>query len=135
MKTRVILFLVLAVGIISGAQLSSLVLTISPYTARSTELWLFFVSLYLFATAVLSLLWYALRHVRGRRGTSPSLGASIRQAALLTLVVVISLFFRTLGILQYWDIIPLLAAAILIEFFFQAEKKPHATLSYDHATE
>jgi len=57
--------------------------------------------------------------------------SSIRQAALISIVILFSLFFNTLGILHLWDMIPLILAAVLIEFFFQAEKRPHAHLEYE----
>ncbi len=131
MRTRIALFILIALGIVSGAQLSSTLLTTSPYSAGRTELWLFFITLYICLTIVLGLIWYGIRHISLRRGTRPALWPAIRQAALLSLVIVLSTFFHTLGIFQFWDIIPLALAAVLIEFFFQAEKKPHATLSYE----
>lgn len=132
MRTRIALFVLVAVGIICGAQLSSILLTVSPYGANSSELWLFFVTLYLCSTVILGLAWYGLRHIiRTRRTSKPALWPCFRQAGLLSLVASLSIFFHTLGIFQFWDIIPLIIAAILIEFFFQADKTPHATLSYD----
>jgi hypothetical protein len=133
MRTRLTLFIIIALAIISAAQLSSVMLTVSPLEARSTQLWTFFISLFLLLSSVLGLLWHGVRQLRFRRGTKPLLSTSLRQSSLLSLITVLALFFNTLGIFQLWDIIPLALAAILIEFFFQAEKKPHATLSYDQA--
>ncbi|HSI20619.1 MAG TPA: hypothetical protein VLA04_02850 [Verrucomicrobiae bacterium] len=131
MRTRIALFFLLALGIISSAELTSIVLTLSPYKATPAELWLFFISLYCTSTIVLGFLWQGIRFVRSHRASHPSLWTSLRQAGLLCLVIILSFFFNTLGIFQFWDVIPLIVAAILIEFFFQADKKPHATLSYD----
>lgn len=131
MRTRVALFFILAIGIVSGAQLSSIILTTTPREAEPNDLWLFFISLYVCLTAIVTLLWYGVRHLRRQRINKPPLFSSFRQAALLCLVFVLSLYFNTLGIFQFWDVIPLAIAAILIEFFFQAEKKPHATLTYE----
>jgi hypothetical protein len=94
-------------------------------------LWIFFVTLYICLTILIGLALYSLRFLKQRRTTRPTLWPSFRQAALVCLVLVISLFFHTLGIFHFWDIIPLLIAAFLIEFFFQADKKPHATITYD----
>jgi ABC-type nickel/cobalt efflux system permease component RcnA len=131
MHTRLTLFIIVALAILSAAQLSSVTLTVSPRSATSAELWLFFVSLFVLLSTGIGLIWHAARRLRAKRGGKPVLLTSIRQAGLLSLVVVLSLFFNTLGIFQFWDIIPLVLAAVLIEFFFQAEKKPHATLTYD----
>lgn len=134
MRTRIALFIVLAIGIIGGAQLSSMLLTVSPLSASRAELWLFFITLYVCISILLGLILYGLRYMRQRRTTKPLLWPSFRQAGLISLVVVLSTFFHTLGIFQLWNIIPLIIAAFLIEFFFQAEKKPHATISYDRET-
>ena len=131
MRTRLTLFAIVALAILSAAELSSVLLTVSPYSATSSELWLFFTSLFVLVSTTCGLLWYGVRHLKPRRGARPSLTASIRQAALFSLIVTLSIFFNTLGIFQLWDVIPLALAAVLIEFFFQAEKKPHATLTYD----
>lgn len=131
MRARIALFVILAVGIISAAQLVSALLTTSPYTASPADLRLFFVSLYLCLTVVLGFVLYGLRQLRARRTGALPLWPSFRQAGLVSVVLVLSIFFNTLGIFQFWDVIPLALAAVLIEFFFQAEKKPHATITYD----
>jgi hypothetical protein len=131
MRTRIALFVILAVGIISVAQLSSLLVSTSPYGATSSELWLFFISLFFCVTVLVGLVLYGFRYLRQRRLVKPLLWPSFRQSALASLVITLSLFFNTLAIFQIWNIIPLIIAAVLIEFFFQADKKPHATLTYD----
>jgi uncharacterized protein HemY len=78
MRTRITLFFLLAAGIVSGAQLSSLLLTTSPYSASKGELWLFFVTLYVSLTVVLGLLWYFVRFLKPRRTAKPALWPSIR---------------------------------------------------------
>lgn len=131
MRTRIALFVLLAIGIICGAQLSSMLLTVSPYTADRSELWLFFITFYISTSILLGLIWYGARHLRPRRTARPLLWPSFRQAALVSLVLCLSIFFHTLGIFQLWNVIPLIIAAVLIEFFFQADKTPQATITYD----
>jgi hypothetical protein len=54
----------------------------------------------------------------------------LRQAALTSFLIVSALFLNSINVFQVWDILPLLLAGILVEFFFQAEKKPHASLRH-----
>lgn len=129
MKHRVFLFIIIAIAIIGTAQLVSVLVSSSPFTAARSVLWAFFVSLYVSLTLWGGLLWYGIRRVWRRR--SAALASSMRQSALVCMIIVLGLFFNTLGILTIWDVGPLAIAAILIEFFFQAEKKPQATLEYD----
>ena len=129
MRERLILFLVCAVAIISGAYLASTVTTNSPYEASSQLLWSFFITLFLFLAATLGIIWYIIRLRIFSKRIPQVFMVSLRQATLLSLVITISIFFNTLGIFQTWDILPLCVAAILIEFFFQAEKKAHARLT------
>jgi hypothetical protein len=129
MKNRILLFIIIALAIVSAAQLSTLLISTSPYTATKATLWSFFISAYLALTFWGGLVWYIVRQLVHRR--SNSLLVALRQAALVSMIIVLSFFFNTLGIFTLWDVAPLAIAAILIEFFFQAEKKPHATLEYD----
>jgi hypothetical protein len=131
MQHRITLFIILAVGIISTAQLTSLLLTVSPYTASSQSLWAFFITLYFSFTSIFSLVWYWVKRTFGKLKHTVSFFACIRQVALVGLVLILAFFFSSLEIFQVWDIIPLVIAAVLIEFFFQADKKPHATLEYE----
>ena len=131
MSYRVILFFVLAVAIISTAQLSTTVLSSSPYSASTDTLWSFYISAFISLSCILGLILYGIRVRTNRLPQVRALLISIRQSALLSLVILLSLFFNTLRILQLWNIVPLILAAILIEFFFQAEKRPQAHLEYE----
>lgn len=133
MRTRQFVFVILALGIVSVAELSVIVTTISPRAATEETYWVFFLSLFLALTSVGSLAWYILKRYLIYRSSSVRLWPSLRQSALFSLITVLSLFFNSLGILSFWDIIPLIIAAILIEFFFQADKS-HPTSS-DRETE
>jgi hypothetical protein len=131
MRKHHLLFFVVTASIVSAAELLSVVLTVQPATATRVELWTFFISLFAALSTSVGLLLYAIRRYRQKRSLHTALTSCLRQAALGSLVVVLILFFNTLGVLQVWDIVPLIAAAFLIEFFFQAEKVPRASLHYD----
>jgi hypothetical protein len=120
------LFLAIVVGTLGIAELSVLGTSVSPVTATNAELAVFFVSLFAALTGVTGLLWHAVRHALSPRPLHRhSLWTSLRQAALLSLVIVLALLFSSLGILTLWDLMPLAVSALLIEFFFQAEKTSH----------
>ncbi len=131
MPHRVILFLVIAAAIISSAQLISVVLSTSPYTASQSVLWEFYVSAFISSSCILGMIIHGIRVRFNKVHLLSNLLTSLRQAALITTVILLSLFFNTLSILKLWDMIPLVLAAVLIEFFFQAEKRPHAHLEYE----
>lgn len=122
MSKQILLFLILAIGIISLASLLVIGLSISPYSASREIMWAFFISLQLFLTSFFSLLWHNLKRLFIYRFSTPSLWPSVRQAAILAAIIVLSTFFNSLGILALWDIIPLSISAVLFEFFFQADK-------------
>ena len=122
-------FGIIAVGTISIAELFVLITSVSPYTASSAELWVFFFSLYGSLASITTLLWHVCRRKFSPRPLHiPSLWVSLRQAALFSLIVCLALFFNSLRILTLWDLTPLVVSVVLIEFFFQAEKQsPHST--------
>lgn len=126
MKDRIFLFLLIAAGIISMAELFVILTTISPLETSTGVLWLFFICLFFSISTILSLLWHPLRSFIHHRQGLPR-WISVRQASLVSLVIVLIIFFKSLGILTLWDSVPLVFSIILIEFFFQADKIPKNT--------
>lgn len=124
MKKQIFLFLIIALGIIATAELLSIISTVNPMQTTQEVLWAFFISLFISSSSILSLLWHTVKKVFIYRNSTPWLWTSVRQASLLCLIVTLSLFFNSLGIFSFWEFIPLLISAILIEFFFQADKSP-----------
>lgn len=122
MNKQILLFLILAIGIVSLASLLVIGLSISPYLASREIMWAFFISLQLFITCFFGLLWHNLKKLFLHHFFTPSLWPSLRQAAIFSAIIVLALFFNSLGILALWDIIPLSISAVLFEFFFQADK-------------
>ncbi len=123
------LFTVIAVGIVAGAELVTTVAAVTPAEASQADLWVFFLSLYALLSAASTLIWYTIQRVLSkRRVTTPSFFRCLRQAMLFTGLATFTLFLNSINVFQVWDIFPLIVAGILIEFFFQAEKRPHAHL-------
>jgi hypothetical protein len=56
---------------------------------------------------------------------------SFRQSFLISLLITTILSMRWYGIFSFWDAIPLTIATLLLEFFFQAEKRPLATIRHE----
>jgi hypothetical protein len=128
------LFAVIAVGIIAGAQLVTIVAAVSPATASETELWVFFLSLFVTLTTSCTMIWYGIQKVLAKRRVHiPRFTRCLRQATLVASLITFTLFLNSINVFQIWDIFPLIVAGVLIEFFFQAEKRPHASLRH-HAT-
>jgi hypothetical protein len=120
---NLLLFLLFAVGTLAVAEVAAIVTTTSPYNASESVLSTFYISVFVGSTATLTLLWYWFKkYVVYHYSKTPGLAATLRQAGLFSGIVVLCLFFNSLNILSAWEIIPLLLSAILIEFFFQADK-------------
>ena len=122
MRQPTLVFCIIGIGVLSFAELISLSTTVAPHSASYSELWAFFISLLGACTFLLLAVWHTLKKSLVFRGTQPVLFVSIRQASLFSLVIVLSVFFNTLHILSVWDVLPLTVSAVLIEFFFQADK-------------
>ena len=125
MNQASIIFLILVIGVLGGAELATISNSVSPYTAGKTELWAFFLSFFALLSSIFTIIWYTVKKYLFYKLTKPSLLVAWRQASLIALVIVLSLFFNSLKILSLWDIIPLVISTVLIEFFFQAEKNTH----------
>ncbi|MEI6477894.1 MAG: hypothetical protein WCO52_02810 [bacterium] len=121
MRERRILFVLIALGILSSAELFVILTTIAPSGADKQVLWLLFVCLFTSVSIGLSLVWHPVKQTIHRSERVSRL-SSLRQTALISLVLTLVLLFRSLSIFSLWDIIPLAISAILIEFFFQADK-------------
>jgi len=125
MRQATLLFFIILVGAVAGAEFAVVATTVAPKTANQAELWTFFTCLFVTASVVLTLIWHLLRIILRFRGFRPPLWVSLRQATIFSLVVVLGLFFKSLSVLSLWDVFPLIVSAVLIEFFFQAEKSSH----------
>lgn len=126
------IFIVIVVGVLAFAQLITVSASVAPEQASKPELWLFFISMFFGLTTVFASLWHLLRRTLLRmRMRNVSFFVSYRQAALVAGVITFSFFLNSLHVFQLFDLIPLVLAVVLLEFFFQAEKTPHASIRHD----
>lgn len=121
MKERKLLFFLYVLGIVSITELSVIVTTVSPQAAETQGVTVFFACLLGALTSVLSLIWHPIRAAIHHNPTM-SRWVSLRQSFLVSLLITLTLLFKSLGIMTIWDIFPLAISALLIEFFFQADK-------------
>lgn len=124
-----LLFFLLTILILAASELAVVLFTVSPVHATSTVYWTFFGSLFFSLASLLSLTWYGVKRSLIYRSNSVPMWPAIRQASLLALLVSLSLFLYSLHIASLWDLVPLAIAALLIEFFFQADKTSSLTSS------
>ena len=131
-SSPLVYFGIIALGVVAAAQLFSVTASSVPLEASRAELWTFFISLWITLATGIAGIWHGLRiTIFRRRMRSTGFLISYRQALLLAGVITITGFMNSLELLQAWDIIPLIIAAVLLEFFFQAQKVPHAHLHHD----
>ncbi len=125
MSQRFYQFLVFLLAAIATAQLVVIVTSLSPFLNGKDVVWGFFLSLFFSLLGWITLIWHAVKS-RIHRSETISLLVSFRQALLFSAVTVVSVFFYTIQVLSIWDLIPLVFSALLLEFFFQANKTSHA---------
>lgn len=118
---RSTLFILICVTVLAGAEAATIVTSITPAQAGAGQLELFFGSLWICLTGLATFAWHALKQRIVYRFRSVSIFVSLRQAALISAVLVLALFFNAFRILTLWDILPLALSVLLIEFFFQAD--------------
>jgi hypothetical protein len=122
MSQRFAVFFITVIGILSSAGLAVVVMNYLPRTAPGYVLWAFFLSVFGLGTTLGTLIWHIIKRAIFYRLYRPSVWVSFRQAALASGLAVTGFFFNSLGIFRVWDMVPLTIAALLIEFFFQADK-------------
>lgn len=123
MKDRTFVFFLIVATIVCSAELFVILTTISPETANPEVFWLLFLCFFISFSGILSLIWHPLK-LAIHRSTTLSRWTTLRQTSLLSLVITLLVFFKSLSILSIWDSVPLVISVILIEFFFQADKNP-----------
>ena len=95
----------------------------SPFTSGILALAFFYASLLIGLTGTFALLLFALRRGMWKtEETLMSLGAPLREGFLLALMIETALVFQRLRVLTWWDALLLLIIALLLEFYFLAQK-------------
>ncbi len=94
-----------------------IVLAVDPSQAGTVGTGLFFISLFgtLLGSMVLLVTW-VYRRALGVEGATHHLGGAFRQAFLLALFLVLTIFLQMQQLLTWWDDLLLLSAILLIEF-------------------
>lgn len=134
-QRSIVAFALAVIVIIASALIFGIVTSTPPADATSATLWTLFVSLWLWLSAIGGGVWHLVRRRFFLKGTRiPRAAASFRQAALAMGVFTLCLTLNYFGLFQIWDAVPLAIAALLVEFFFQAEKRPIANLKDDRLT-
>lgn len=105
-----------AVGLIVG--------TVDPTVTQPMVFGAFYASLFLALTGTLSVVGFVLRiaFLRQQLVVSRHVAISFRQAIMLALLIVISLFLQSRSLLTWWNALLIVAAITVLEFFFISAK-------------
>lgn len=122
--------LVCLAGLISTLELIALTSAHNPDTASNSIIAAIFICIFFILGSIISILWYSIRYFLILKSIPPKPIVSIRQGFLLSAAITLCLFMNSLNIMRWLDVVPLVTAIVLIEFFMQADKRPRATLKY-----
>ncbi|HTK04630.1 MAG TPA: hypothetical protein VL500_03535 [Candidatus Eisenbacteria bacterium] len=105
-----------AVGII--------IATVDPTDTQLVVFGVFYASLWLALTGTLSIIGFVLRValLKKQLVVSRHVAVSFRQAVLLALLIVVSLFLQSRSLLTWWNAVLIVAALTVLEFFFISAK-------------
>lgn len=91
-----------------------------PYHTDVLTISAFFVSLVVWLSGIFTLVIFYLRVALGNKEVIYAyFTPSVRQAVLISIVIVGILVFQTLRVLAWWDIILLVISILLLELFFR----------------
>jgi hypothetical protein len=103
---------------------ASVLYLIDPTSAGILGFVFFYLSLFLSLAGTLSVLGLLLRMKFGKKeAVFKTVTTSFRQATMLGLLVIGSLFLKSKNLLTWWNIVFLILALIVLEFFFITFKK------------
>jgi len=108
--------LILAV-LLASACLVAILVYFDPFSANSLILTLFYLSLFIVSTSLLTLIGLAIRWFSQKRILpNHQLEASFRQAILLSLILISALILQSQRILAWWHLLILVALVGLAEW-------------------
>lgn len=116
-------FIILCIFTLSAAGFSVIVTSYSPETTSRAAFILLYVSIAGLGSTVLGTLIHLFKKIIGSRFFIPNIWVSIRQGFFLSIIITVAILLNTLKILSVLEIVPIAIALILLEFFFQADKK------------
>ncbi len=110
---------ILIATVLSWSSCLVVIYKLSPFSQQTLSLFLFYTSLFMALVGTFTLLIYTIRLWLNKKEIyNTHLNTSLRQGALLSLMIIIDLVFQRLRVLTWWDGILLLAIIILLEFYF-----------------
>jgi len=114
------LFFLFSITVFAIASTILSVFNNNPYQSTPEVFIVFYLSLFLALTGVLSIIiYYAKLKFHKNKNIYGFFWPSLRQSALFSLGVTILAVLKSLKILDWWVGGPLLIAVLLLEFFFQ----------------
>lgn len=116
------LFFVFSVSLISLGVWLLIIFNYDPYKADLLTIIIFFASMFIWLVGILFLIIFYLRiKLSNNEVIYANIGPSIRQAILLTVVLVGLIILKSLRVLIWWDVILLITSVLLLEFFFRTK--------------
>lgn len=120
MKTRVYLFLFFCLTLFTLGFFILILFNIDPFDSDLLSISMFFISLFVFITGILTLIGFYFRvKISNNEIFFANFKPSLRQAILVSLVIVGILVLNTLRVLTWWDALMFTLSIFLIELYFQ----------------
>lgn len=116
-------FIILCIFTISVAGISVIVTSYAPETAPKSALILLYISIAGLGSTLFGSIIHLLKVIIGSRFFVPNVWVSMRQGFFFSIILTVTILLNTLKILSVLEIVPIAIALILLEFFFQADKK------------
>lgn len=123
MKTKLYLFLFFCLTLFSFGFFILILSNINPYESDILTISMFFVSLFIFISGILTLIGFYIRvKMSNNEVFFANFKPSLRQAVLFSLALMGILILQTLKVLTWWDALMLSLSILLIELYFQNRK-------------
>ena len=120
MKTRSYLFALFCITLFSLGFSVFMIFNTNPYGSDVLTISMFFLSLFIFLTGILTLLGFYFRvKISNNEVFYANFYPAIRQAGLLSFVIIGLLVLNSLKVLTWWDAIMFALAILLLELYFQ----------------
>ena len=124
MTLRQYLVIMAAGTALSWVSVGLIVTTVDPSDTQGVVFGMFYASLFLALTGLLSIVGLALRVVVLKKQflISRQVAVTFRQAVLLSTLVVVSLALQSKALFTWWTAVLVVAALTMLEFFFVSTK-------------
>ncbi len=120
MKTRIYLFIFFCITLFSLGFFILIFSNVDPYSSDTLTISMFFISLFIFLTGLLTLIGFYLRvKFTNNEVFYANFKPSLRQATLFSLAFSGVLILNSLQVLTWWDGIMFALSILLVELYFQ----------------